>query len=961
MRRNSLLRFVYLCLLGCCFVSISSCSDESKEIWKTAFCDAEIIEEDHYLNQDVYFGNGATQSSENAFSGKYSAKVDSTSRMAFSLIIPEVKKGEIITVYAWKKKNEIYCPLIVSEPSTATHKESAYVIEEKDGWQKLRLIYVAKHDHKTLEAYCYNGQDEPAYFDDFEIVRSENKTVQEAMEASMDLIVAPSTMDSLKMFRERAIAQQVITKDLKKYFNATLKVGEKSMPVEFRFKGDWTDHLQGDKWSFRIKVRGDNAYQGMKSFSIQAPETRFYLSEWFAHQLLHKEDVLATRYSFTHVSINGEKKGVFAVEEHFDKQLLESQNRREAPILKFDEGGMWEIAEYYKAGKGWPNRPSTESAMILPFKKKRTRKNPVLFQQFLVGQNAMENLRDGVPNVSNYLDVDKMARYIALMDIVQGYHGLTWHNQRFYVNPVSNRLEPIGYDCMPGMLKDTVWGIIGMSEKMVQERETGVYFADPEFRKAYAQYLKEFATAEYLKEVSEVLEEAIEGYVLMLREEAPWYSFETEQFAKNNELIKRNLKAYEEIETINFRVKKQPWSALGESVYFSKIGLKVYTLEKSEESKVLEFKNYHASPVIIEGYITKNKDTVEIPQHTLKSDSWRNQTLKLVVPKTAASILFSAMNCPDTLLKVKIQKWPCPIVENKPMFEKSHIRLEKGKHVFTEDFVIENGKLTVESGAEIDLQNGAAIVVRGEVDFIGTRNASVRVYSSDHTGQGIQVIGNGKSVSNVKHLIVENMGTIQRSDWTLTGAVTFYESDVNIDQLEIKGNRSEDALNLIRCTFDVKQLNIHHTFSDGLDVDFGTGTIASSTFSETGNDAIDVSGSLVEIVDCSIKNAGDKGISGGEQSTVNVKSTQVDFSEIGVVSKDLSVVSMESVTVSNTLIAFAAFQKKPEYGVGTMTGNQLKTDKCDQLYLLDLDAILNFNGKEYKGTEKLEIESLYAL
>ncbi len=53
--------------------------------------------------------------------------------------------------------------------------------------------------------------------------------------------------------------------------------------------------------------------------------------EWYIHQICAEEDLLTTRYDFVNVEINGEIKGAYALEEHFDKQLLEARNRREGP------------------------------------------------------------------------------------------------------------------------------------------------------------------------------------------------------------------------------------------------------------------------------------------------------------------------------------------------------------------------------------------------------------------------------------------------------------------------------------------------------------------------------------------------------------------------------------------------------------------------------------------------------
>ena len=102
-----------------------------------------------------------------------------------------------------------------------------------------------------------------------------------------------------------------------------------------RLKGDWTDHLFGDKWSFRIKVKGDNTLFGMKQFSIHHPRARNFIYEWLYHQALKREGVLSLRYDFIEVTLNGKNLGVYALEEHFEKRLIEHNQYREGPIIKF--------------------------------------------------------------------------------------------------------------------------------------------------------------------------------------------------------------------------------------------------------------------------------------------------------------------------------------------------------------------------------------------------------------------------------------------------------------------------------------------------------------------------------------------------------------------------------------------------------------------------------------------------
>jgi len=84
-------------------------------------------------------------------------------------------------------------------------------------------------------------------------------------------------------------------------------------------------------------VKGDDHVFGMRRFSLQKPAMRNYLNEWCFLEHLRSEDVPAPRYTFINFAFNGEDWGVYAVEESFSKELLESQHRLEGPIVKLDE------------------------------------------------------------------------------------------------------------------------------------------------------------------------------------------------------------------------------------------------------------------------------------------------------------------------------------------------------------------------------------------------------------------------------------------------------------------------------------------------------------------------------------------------------------------------------------------------------------------------------------------------
>jgi len=148
----------------------------------------------------------------------------------------------------------------------------------------------------------------------------------------------------------------------------------------------------------------------------------------------------------------------------------------------------------------------------------------------------------------------------------------------------------------------------------------------------------------------------------------------------------------------------------------------------------------------------------------------------------------------------------------------------------------------------------------------------------------------------------------------ITGAVTFYNSPVEIVNCLFDSNRSEDSLNIISSIFFIKDTVFSNSKYDALDIDFGDGKLQNIKFINLGNDGFDISGTKVIANKIFINNALDKAISVGEKSELKAYDISIINSSIGIASKDLSSVFAEKVIIKGTDIALVAFQKKPEFG-----------------------------------------------
>ncbi len=958
-------------------VILCSCKTETKlDQHLHVECGGENISGNQFQEGNQYLFNIKCRTELYSRSGSYGFKLNDAQQFGPSLRIDSVKQGDVIYASVYRKRGSASAQLVIASKDEVQYESNHISLEEKVEWELVKSSFVAQQDYDYVTVYLWNPLKEVAYLDDLSIdCFRQNKKPEDVAEKDVLRIEIPqSALDSIIEFRDRALSREVITSDLKTYFKGSVTVDGRKLPVSLRLKGDWVDHLEGEKWSFRIKFKGSNAYHGMKKFSIQDPHTRSFMMEWFGHKLFEKEDILTTRYQFKVVYINGVNRGVYALEEHFDKRLLEYRKRREGPIVKFDENGVWQgYYDQQKYQRGFKKFPYLEAAEILPFSKKRTRKNPILLNQFILAQSHMSRFRNLDTTFQEYLDLDKMARFIALCDVMNATHGLIWHNQRNYLNPVNGLLEPIAYDCFSGQ-PSIHYELLGMAPRWREEDDFSSFdalFLNQEFNQLYIKYLKRFSSEEYMKASFLALENEIRYYESLLKHEYPLYFLDKDYFLLNQYNVKEKVKKYVNQPKINRKIsKKERYVGTSQNVVFDEVALKVYTIESDSLSGTFQFENYLLSPIEIIGYSTKaNKNLIFPFVQKIELDAFLDDAYK----KTQGfsfkprRVYYKTRFTGDSLHSTKVS--PFPPVEYKSIMDfassqfvsnNDEVRFNANEiYNFNETLYIPmNKKLVIEEGVRIGLSNGARFVCYGPVEMIGVQENPIRIEGIGASGGGLVLFPNRDSVE-MNHVICTNLTDANTKTWTLTGGVTIYEGEVSLRNCSFINARSEDALNLIRCNFEIDGILIDKTFSDGFDADFCTGKLKNSIFRATGNDCIDFSGSEIDIEACEIVDSGDKGISGGESSILKVRNCSINNAYIGVAAKDKSFIMLEQTNLENCDFAFAAYRKKAEFGPAKIDVESSSLKNIQNTYLLERGSEIKHLGKINNGTEMFNIDSMY--
>ncbi|MCH8270690.1 MAG: hypothetical protein IH985_05715, partial [Planctomycetes bacterium] len=278
------------------------------------------------------------------------------------------------------------------------------------------------------------------------------------------------------------------------------------------------------------------------------------------------------------------------------------------------------------------------------------------------------------------------------------------------------------------------------------------------------------------------------------------------------------------------------------------------------------------------------------------------------------------------------------------------------------DLTVPHGfALHIGPGVTLRFDAGAAIIATNALLFEGTSGEPIVLGPKPgvSTWAGIVVI-EAAARSVWRHVSVRDTDVVMRGGWVLTGGVTFYRSPVELYDCTISDARGEDALNIYDCDFLLERVTIQGAASDAFDGDFVTGIVRSCTFSRTVEDAVDVSGSDVEIIDSRFVDIGDKCVSAGENSTVRVRGGVVESASIAIASKDSShvdIADMEVRHVENYVLA--AYIKKPEYGPSSIIAANLTIGDAGRgLYLVQSPCKIELDGESIAGVE-VDVKDLY--
>lgn len=377
---------------------------------------------------------------------------------------------------------------------------------------------------------------------DFWTTYSHNKDLAANVEPeNLKIIISDDDYDFLVERRQVSLDRGIQINKGNKYIDCKLVSNGDTIVGEMRLKGHMTDHLEGEKWSFRVKT--EDEYKEMYRFSLQNPATRSYANEWVYHELLKSEDVIALKYDFIQLELNDKDLGIYAIEEHFGQHIPRDNSRPKGAILRWNPELFWEwrIREYDQNYLDLQDG-EYQNSFVEPYDKGVVKKDSALINTYLEGAYLLETFRRGEKVTSEVFDVLKMARFHAVIDLVGGYHSLDWSDVKFFYNSETKLIEPVGYESFS--VRETVSLAGQQAPNNYSSNEFDYHtrlFSDPIFFKTYIEELDRICQNEYLANFESEIKEELNKKLGILAHEFAYIKFSFDPYYHNISKVRQLL------------------------------------------------------------------------------------------------------------------------------------------------------------------------------------------------------------------------------------------------------------------------------------------------------------------------------------------------------------------------------------------------------------------------------------
>lgn len=793
-----------------------------------------------------------------------------------------------------------------------------------------------------------------------------------------DLHIKPSEYRKVREVVKKAKVRGLLTDDLKIWSKASLIHQGVTRKAKVRVRGDLRNHWEGKRKSWRVKLNRESPLNGVREFNLILLSDSKGIEERFTNVLFHKLGMITLRDSHVILRINGVMQGIYYQVEHLAPAVLAHHRRQEGPVFCNPKNGL-DLASFKSQVADAGSSAWAALQTLLDYETNPTAKN---FQRatsvtdmedylkFVAGTTLFCSDHSGfvTDNHKVYFDSSRGLFYRIPWDIRPLHLPGVFS---FQLEDIRATFDVFRFQPMPkmrvGVLTDPAY-------RLRRDRILWDLVKDNSLLKEFDDTYRELDLALWTDVMADGNEAGrLAEFRTLLETNRSWIR----RSLKTNQAEVRFRREGDNVASLQMAVNCAAGMVMQavhlEDAAASASGARTYELYRDNNAdgkldatdtliaKAKADQNGRTSLVGLHEVMLPAARAVEDhPTHFYRKSvrtaifldtkrfqyllTWKNAGDENVGDPTLPSVQFQISNAvtgqPFVGDEVRTQMVHPPrsfeplrrtagldafLADNHQFTRTTEadgsttVSLSAGVHRFSRTVVIPNGiRLRVEPGATLRLDEGVSMICHGAVDAIGTNEAPIRVLPAQNGVWGTWGIVRAAGRSTLRHVEIRGGGGATVDGIEFTGALAFHDGDVSLESCRVTECQSDDGLNVKNGNVSIANSYFSGNRSDAIDLDFVEGEITRCHFEDNAGDAIDLSGSRVTINDCRIANAGDKGISVGEDSRATITGTLVRNCVMGIAVKDLSRAVVSHCTLVGNKTALAAYRKKPIFGGGEL-------------------------------------------
>ncbi len=765
-----------------------------------------------------------------------------------------------------------------------------------------------------------------------------------------------SDYNIIRKDRNKALSKMILSNP--KTVPAQIRYKGEALRAKIRLKGDLDDHWNLDyALSLRVEIKNKGTVEGFKSFSLHKPKSRQHPYDQTYQKLIRRLGLLSPKHSYVWVYVNGNSWGLMDVEEHMSKELLEKQKRKESIIVKFGDEKSWlYLRQASKVFK--PYRLSDVILNTHVYSAKKYFKKSDIYRKWISYID-----KERFNNSSKLYDINSYGKLLIFTALWNYGHVLAPSNLRHYFNPYTLKLEPITTD-QANFLSIPGAGLFSDYNPIDKSSIFCKIVNDSVFIKSKLQYIEDVRAimpsiqpefdlySSYFPLDKKKITVCFQDNLTYLDEHFDEYFSVTSVGLKNKDVEKGEFNiSDEEAKGLFDHINAYHYSD-GSIKIFNLLPIDLDLISISIDGETLNTK-VKKIPKFLHGKynytLVKTEEKGFLDGEIDITTSLRGDERRFTIDYTyfPESELFNPLrsvdnNIPSFFEKRGLNSW----------------QVSKGTWNVNKPIVLD-GNLTIGKGTNITFHNNSYLIVKGSFIAIGTLDERIVLRpTKGSVWRGIYVLGMGKK-SSLKSVDVINTIALNHALLELTGGVTFYKSDVKLEDVHFKNSLAEDALNIVHSNFRLKNVSIYGAASDAFDCDFSEGVVENCSFRNVGGDALDFSGSTVNIYSPQILNVNDKAVSVGEESKIILKNGIVENVGVVIAVKDGSFASVVKTTAKKIKYKYGMTYLKKDYysGSNLKIENDERVSNCYE-YLSQYGTDLFVNGNKIKETF-IDVNNLY--